>query len=860
MRFATCLAVAMMILPFAQASLAADAPLSVKLTVAERAGFDRVDEPVTFGLPLPAGAVTDPRTLCLLDDAGKPIPASFREAQRWVADAGRPGVGSVRWVHVSCLLSVPAKGSKTITLTNTPSPAGGGSADSPSPMGGGSGRGDLKDSPLKVTADEKAGKATIVTGPVKLDLSANLPGVIESASFRAASGSSRASDYTQVISGSKGSGCTVGGKTFTEVEPGSAKVEVLESGPMRAVVLLTGKFKDSNTVGAVAEIPRMTDEPDKKVDMTKAEEGKNKGPGLMFEARVYAYANSPRVFIDYTFINKLGVVVANKIDLDDLSLCWQMGVPLVQQAWSRSGWVVDSHDDRGHPGHFLIRANWEGEVISIGRPKFYLGVNAAGADAGVAVTIRDFWQMHPKELLVSRETRDVLIGLYPRGAAHHGNVTSQELFIGQARSHRIALLLHDGNAKPEALDAVFAATNVPLFPVAEPAWYCQKTQAWGPIASADADYGDFAKSAKHYDQSMADSMTEIVKNVEEGLTETRKDKAGEVIKSVTVDGYGWMNWGDSFFRIGVEGPDFKDPAKNLSWNGNYYDYGMAMVYQWARTGDWRFLDHGLRAGAYTADVFINHYCTEPTQIGACHYCPPRYHAAIDDGTPYFSEEFNHAKIASVVMRWQMLGDWWARQVMFETFNHAEAMQNNFMAGWRQCRGNGHRLHILWCAYEFTGEQKYVDRASALLKLGVAFIRKNTEFDKAASQRFMVGVALEGMIQSQWIRPDDDVAKTIKFVADYAVDEQKLHGYTGNMAMAYGYLWQQTGEPRYLKTMVKLLDLTGSSKHAKYFGQTFRSTPYALGYLAEAAAKGVKLPATRPDRGVPASTNDMMQLR
>ena len=850
----------------AMSASAADPPINVKLTVAERAGFDRVDEPVTFGLPLPKDACNNAQKLCLLDDAGKPIPASFRDAQWW-APPGQPGPGrenareSIRWVHVSCLLSVPAKGTKTITLTNQP-PAGvkpGDFADvkNASPE---------KVSPLQVTSDDKAGKATIVTGPVKLDLNANLPGVIESANFDAAG---KFADGNKVINGSAGSGVTAGGKTFTEIEPGSAKVEVLENGPMRAVVLLKGKFKDSNTVGAVAEIPKMTDEPDKKVDMQKAEEGKNKGPGLVYEARVYAYAGSPRVFVDYTFINKLGVVPANKIDLQDLSIEWRLREPVagmtigdikgprylatgnassaVASAIDCKFGIQDSSTPGGGSGAEDVRPT---KPVSLG----WLTIGAA------AVGIRDFWQTSPKALIAESDKAGprITVGLFPRGASR-----SLELFIGQARTHRITLFLHDGKAKPEALNAVFAAANVPLMPVAEPAWYCQKTQAWGPITSADLDYGPFAETEKHYNKVLSDSMGNIVNNVEVGLTEVKKDKDGNVVKSVTQDGYGWMNWGDSFFRIGVEQPNaFKDPLKNLSWNGNYYDYGMAMVYQWARTGDWRYFDHGLRAGAYTADVFILHYSPEPTQIGACHYCPPRYHAAIDDGTPYYSEEFNHAKIHSTVMRWQLLGDWWARQVMFETFNHAEAMQNNFNAGWRQCRGNGHRLHILWSAYEFTGEQKYVDRAAMLLKLGVAMIKKETEFDKRPSQRFMVGVALEGMIQSYWIRPDKDVADTIKFVAEYANTEQKLKGYSACLAMAYGWLWEQTGDAAYLKPLVKLLDATGPTQHAKYFGQTFRSTPYALGYLHEAAAKGVKLPP-RPPLTQPETqrgTDHLMQIQ
>ncbi len=821
---------------------ASGVPITVKLTAAERAGFERVDEPVTFGVPLPAGAVYDPQTLCLLDEQGRAIPASFREAQKWVAQPGRPGVGSLRWVHVNSLLSVPARGTRTLTLTNSSRERQ--LAVAP---------GDLKDSPLKVTADAKAAKATIITGPVKLELNAHLAGVIESAVF----------GDKQLIDGSSGSGVTAGGKTFTEIDPATAKVEVLEAGPMRAVVLLTGKFKGSEAAGAVGEIPG-TDETEKAVSATEAEAGKAKGPGLVYEARVYAYAGSPRIAIDYTFINKLGVVAANKIDLEDLSVRWPLAAALPERAVQRHDVSVDL------AGQYRLRRNDTQQAGDARTEKpAAMGWLTVG---GVAVGVRDFWQMFPKKLAVVGATGGAAIevGLYPKEAGK-----SLELFIGQARTHRITLLFHDGQAKPEALNAVFAAANVPLVPLAEPAWYCQKTQAWGPIVSADADYGPFADVEKRYNENLSESMDNIIRNVEVGLTDG----------GVTQDGYGWLNWGDSLYRVPRPGwgPTFADPVKNLSWNGNYYDYGMAMVYQWARTADLRFLDNGLRAAAYTADVFINHWYPDPARIGACHYCPPRYHAAIDDGTPYVSEQFNHAKNHSIVMRWQMLGDWWARQVMLETFNHAASMESpevtewrrqvaaggdinatmprsgTDIAAWRQCRGNGHRLHMIWVAYEFTGEKRFVDRADWLLKLGADFIKRNTEFDKRPQQRFMVGVALEAMIEQYWIRPDPAVLDTIKFVADYAAKEQDLKGYTGNMAFAYGFLWKQTGDVNYLRTLRRLLRATGTTNHAKYFGQTFRSTPYALGYLAEAAAKGVDLPIL-PSATSPDTTNSMMMIK
>jgi hypothetical protein len=380
----------------------------------------------------------------------------------------------------------------------------------------------------------------------------------------------------------------------------------------------------------------------------------------------------------------------------------------------------------------------------------------------------------------------------------------------------------------------------PLRVVCEPQWYCRTTQVYGPIATSNADFGFFAEVARHYDQIVDVSMDLILDQVHNGRTS----------RGVTRDSYGWMNWGDAFFRRARinRGRQFSDPEKNLSWSGNYYDYGFAMLTQFMRNGDPRYLETGLRAGAYTADVFVVHHHPDPTLIGACHYCPPRYHAATDNGEPYISRENNHAKVASILARWQWLGDWWARQVALEVFNNALTLQGADMKGWTQCRGNGHRLRILWLAYHFTGEQKYREKAQQLIDLGTKYALENPEFDprKRETQRFMVGIALEGLILHYWDSRDPAILEAVKTMVDHAYHVNNLNRYSINMAMAFGFLWESTKDPAYLDALTELIMRTKPSDQAKLFGQRFRSTPWALGYLENAAAGGVSVSSAGPD--------------
>ncbi|MCS7023284.1 MAG: hypothetical protein NZV14_00660 [Bryobacteraceae bacterium] len=125
------------------------AAVDVPLTVEETAGVRRVAEPVTFGVPLPRGALTDTEKLRLFGPDGKPVAADFRVVNRWWEDQAAQ-VASIQWLHGDFQASVPAHGKLTYHLRQQ-------EVDAPEPPG-------------KILVTDTGGALTISTGPLQFTM------------------------------------------------------------------------------------------------------------------------------------------------------------------------------------------------------------------------------------------------------------------------------------------------------------------------------------------------------------------------------------------------------------------------------------------------------------------------------------------------------------------------------------------------------------------------------------------------------------------------------------------------------------------------------------------------------------------
>jgi hypothetical protein len=192
--------------------LASGGELNVKLNLTERAGVERRGEPVAGGVPLPAGAIKDVSELAVLDAAGKPVPAQFAVLNRqW--DAG----GGPKWVLAVFQADVPAGGKTAYTLATgrkNPAPA------------------------APVAVKQEAGSVTVSTGALDVVIDTQKLSLFKSAKVGGREMIADGAEAGFVVEGMDGVRYLT---TKDLVAP--PKVTVLESGPVRANILVEGVLK-----------------------------------------------------------------------------------------------------------------------------------------------------------------------------------------------------------------------------------------------------------------------------------------------------------------------------------------------------------------------------------------------------------------------------------------------------------------------------------------------------------------------------------------------------------------------------------------------------------------------------------------
>jgi hypothetical protein len=489
---------------------------------------------------------------------------------------------------------------------------------------------------------------------------------------------------------------------------------------------------------------------------------------------------------------------------------------------------ADHWEAGGAAYHNSTTGTFTGHAMST-RPQRLGIVDLSGPERGITVAVRWFWQNYPKGLFV-----------YPNGAVHAAlwpsfvrktaTVTGYtgdrkaNFFPGVSKTHELIVFLH-GAAGVKQLAEVNAFLQKPLFARCEPAWYCEKTRAFGRVASSDpALYpADLRWVVAAYDYFFEQNRRAQV-------------RYRDYVRGI--DAYGMFNFGDCVNHINDNRRDKEgerpDPT-DIHWANIYYGYPHAMLIQFARTGNLDMLEMAEQSSTHLQDTDMFCWHPDPRFVGAGRYSAGPDHVRIygnGDGV-YTSNTYNHYKNQSLFERFWLLGDRHALEMGLLSAGFARTHKTDAIS---QSRSIGHGIVGLLSAYETTRDASYLAAAETI-------VNKTRGFRRSSSGAWIDGIALEGHRAWYEVTGDTKAIETVIGGADAALAKKDLAGAVLQaMAFAYG----QTGDKKYLDAAVSglLRNARGERTRMIDFGNNFRSTGYVFWYLTEGLPKKEEVPVLK----------------
>ncbi|MBW7996440.1 MAG: hypothetical protein FVQ81_07730 [Candidatus Glassbacteria bacterium] len=521
------------------------------LTAREDAGFTRRSEPVTTGVILPRGIVSDISALAIVDGSGKPVTAQFEKTASWPD-------GSVKWLLVDFVANCPSDGTARYTLTDR-----------------GTGPPDV--SPLKVERDGDG--VTVSTGPLRCRLDREGFDLFSdvyldrdgSGSFEDSEKVSRAERQNSVrLLDTQGREYSSQWGTVTEFE-------VEAAGPVRATVAVKGTLADIDG--------------DSELDYT---------------ARLNFYAGTGMVRVFFTLANRNPTKILRdenddahwimgqpgSVFFEDFSLSANLGFEgpiqlsvgdggrdildrvvltapggIYQESSGGENWFSRIHMNHKLeiPMRFRGARTFLGEVepYQVDRPDAWL--HAADRRFGLAVAVRWFWQNFPKALTAAPDGT-VRVGLFPDEWPD-----SHELQGGEIKTHELAFFFHTGpqgsSVAENRVATVMGAFHYPLI-VRAPAESYLASGFFDDVAAYDS------RSFPTYENLMQGGISGTPRNIPTDID--------------IHDEYGWRNWGDTPARNEYDETGGPHTGRQAASHYNHeYDHGYGMLLHGLRTTDTR---------------------------------------------------------------------------------------------------------------------------------------------------------------------------------------------------------------------------------------------------------------------------------
>jgi hypothetical protein len=224
--------------------------VTIPVTVAEPSGTARTGEGIHSGIPFTRGTVKSPDDLIMIDSRGKPVPVQFETLSKWED-------GSPRWVLLNFRETIAANQSKSYTLRTRKT----GETDSPTE---------------RVTVTDTNDVFTVDTGKVRFDIPIYAGSILANIQRKDDSG-----NWVSVAK--KGLDAII---WRTGVKKFRSRIEnctVESAGPLKGVIKIEGHHL-------------LWDHTTNDFDPLEI-------PTFAFIMRVFVYAGSDEIRLQYTFIN-----------------------------------------------------------------------------------------------------------------------------------------------------------------------------------------------------------------------------------------------------------------------------------------------------------------------------------------------------------------------------------------------------------------------------------------------------------------------------------------------------------------------------------------------------------------------------
>ncbi|HUU21258.1 MAG TPA: LEPR-XLL domain-containing protein, partial [Phycisphaerae bacterium] len=291
---------------------------TVDLTISDISGVNRIDEPVTSGVPLPDGGITSTGNIRLMDGAQE-VPAQFKILSRWNAEVDQTGA-YIKWVLVDFQADVNANSSKVYTL------------EYGSEIGHGSfGPNLLTDNGTYHTVD---------TGPLAFD--------VDHSAFELFNGVTV--NGQTIVADSAGNQVIViedeTGATYTSTLGAPSDIVVEENGPLKAVIQVRGPLVNDGSVSYWDRDSQAEYAVTYAGGTTTVTIDQDTGSGQWVSVGTYTFNAGSGGYVRLTH------------DSEDANPTIADGVRFVKVVGGTE-YLLDNHEDAARGRHFSVTGEWD---------------------------------------------------------------------------------------------------------------------------------------------------------------------------------------------------------------------------------------------------------------------------------------------------------------------------------------------------------------------------------------------------------------------------------------------------------------------------------------------------------------------